>query len=302
MKLSEDRFRQAVDFMKSRARPLEKALYACYFEGVAAAGVLDELAKFQNGDGGFGHGLEPDIRLDDSSVIATTIAFQRFRELKAPADHPMIAKACRYLLSTYDAQHLNWPIIPSNIDDAPHAPWWVHGGDLEKSMSNPRAEISGYLHDYPQHFPKEMREVVTESVVNYLLSQPDQMEMHDLLCYIRLWETQNPPEITKTMVLEKLSRIVDNAVERNPEEWKNYGLPPLAVIATPESPFAGAFADEIPRNLDFIIESQSEGGTWGPNWSWGDQWADVWEQAKRDWTGYLTLENLRKLRAFGRIE
>jgi hypothetical protein len=138
--------------------------------------------------------------------------------------------------------------------------------------------------------------------MDYLLNLPDQMEMHDLLCYIRLWETQSLPENTKTALLEKLMRIVNHVVERDSRQWKNYGLPPLAVIASPESQFAGSFAGEIQQNLDFIIESQSEAGTWGPNWSWGDQWADEWEQAKRDWTGCLTLENLRKLRAFGRIQ
>ncbi len=71
------------------------------------------------------------------------------------------------------------------------------------------------------------------------------------------------------------------------------------MIASPESPFADGFGDAIQQNLDFIIENQSEDGTWGPNWSWG---GDAWEQANRDWTGVLTLDNVRKLRAFGRIE
>ncbi len=300
--LTKANYDKAVTFLKRDARPLERALYAFHFAGAPAAAALDELARFQNNDGGFGHGLEPDIRLDDSSVIATTLAFQRFRELKTPADHPMIAQACRHLLDAYDTRHINWPIIPPNIDDAPHAPWWVRDGDLEKSMSNPRAEIAGYLHDYAAHFPDEMRETVTQSVVGYLLSQPDKMEMHDLLCYIRLWETPILPEDSKAQILEKLKRIVDNTVECNPEAWKGYGLPPLAVISSPESPFADSFADAIQQNLDFLIESQDEAGAWGPNWSWGDQWPDAWEQARRDWTGQITLDNLRKLRAFGRIE
>jgi hypothetical protein len=300
--LTKANYDKAANYLTHSARPLEGALYTYHFEGAPATRVLDELVHFQNRDGGFGHGLEPDIRLGDSSVIATTIAFQRFRELKTPADHPMTVKACRYLLDSYDAQHLNWPIIPPNIDDAPHAPWWVHGGDLEKSMSNPRAEIAGYLHDYAKHFPKDIRQAVTQSVIDYLLSQPDRMEMHDMLCYIRLWETPTLPEDIKGTLLKKLRRIVDNTVERNPEAWKGYGLLPLAIISSPESPFADAFEDAVQHNLDFIIESQREDGTWGPNWSWGDQWPDAWEQARRDWAGQLTLDNLRKLRAFGHIE
>jgi hypothetical protein len=300
--LSKAHYEKAVDYLQHHARPLVQALYAYHFNGAPAADVLKELAKFQNSDGGFGHGLEPDIRLRDSSVIATTVAFQRFCELKLSADNPIVVKACHYLVDTYNAETLNWPIIPPNVDDAPHAPWWVHDGDLEKSKSNPCAEIAGYLNEYAQNFPQTMRENVTQSVTNHLLNHPDHMEMHDLLCYIRLSESPNLPEDTRSKLLGKLKRIVDNTVERNPEAWKNYGLPPLAVIASPDSPFADSFRNEIQRNLDFIIESQSEDGTWGPNWSWGDQWPEAWAQAKRDWTGHITLDSLQKLKAFGRIE
>jgi hypothetical protein len=298
--LSKSMYQKAVNYLTQDARTLDQALYAYHFEGAPASNVLDELAKYQNSDGGFGHGLEPDVRLKESSVIATTIAFQRFRELSA--DHPMVVKACRYLLDTYDAQRVNWPIIPPNIDDAPHAPWWTPGGDLERSMSNPRAEIAGYVNEYAEHFPETLRETVTPSVVTHLLDQPDEMEMHDLLCYIRLSETPNLPDDLKAKVLDKLTRIVNNTVERSPEAWSNYGLQPLAVISSPESPFADAFKDEIQHNLDFMIENQGDDGTWQPNWSWGGQWPDEWEQAKRDWTGVITLDNLRKLQAFRGIE
>ncbi len=299
--LTKSAYDKAVTFLNDQARPLEKALYATHFANAPASLVLDALSVFQNGDGGFGHGLECDIRLDDSSVIATTIAFQRFREINAPADHPVIQRACRYLLDQYDDQQVNWPIIPPNIDEAAHAPWWVHGGDLEKSKSNPRAEIVGYINDYPEYFSKEMCEKVTKAVATYLFSQPPHMEMHDLLCYIRFWEARNLPAAVRVAVLEQLQQIVENTVERRPEQWRNYSLPPLAVINSPESPFASLFQEEIEQNLDFIIELQDQDGTWGPNWTWGDQWAEIWPQAQQEWTGVLTLNNLRLLKAFGRI-
>ena len=47
-------------FMKI-ARPLEIACYNYHFEKGSANGVLKELSAFQNHDGGFGHGLEPDF-------------------------------------------------------------------------------------------------------------------------------------------------------------------------------------------------------------------------------------------------
>ncbi len=292
---------KAVDYLKTQARPLERALYAYHFESAPAADVLSELAHYQNADGGFGHALEPDMRLADSSVIQTSVAFQRLRDLKTPTDHPMVVNACRYLLNQYDDSRVDWPTFPANIDDAPHAPWWTLGGDLDKSPSNPRAEITGYLHTYASNFPDELRQKVTQSVMDYLMSQPDNMEMHDFLCYLRLLESDNLPEKIRARLLDKLTRIVNTIVVRDPAQWKAYGLPPLAVISDMDSPFAAAFKDVIPQNLDFIIENQSEAGLWEPNWTWGGMWPEVWEQAKRDWTGVMTLDALVKLRVFHRL-
>ncbi|MCD4685586.1 MAG: hypothetical protein K8S97_06590, partial [Anaerolineae bacterium] len=99
--LSQEHRNQAHSFLTTRARKLDRALYYFYFADGSPDTVLAELAKFQNPDGGFGHALEPDMRLADSSVIATTIAFQVFRELATSADHPLIERACAYLRATY---------------------------------------------------------------------------------------------------------------------------------------------------------------------------------------------------------
>lgn len=291
---------KANDCFEQTARPLEQKLYAYHFENGTAGDVLTELACFQNADGGFGHGLEPDVRLPDSSIIATTVAFQRLREIGAPADHPVIVNGCRYLMDTYDAKHLNWSIIPPSIDEAPHAPWWNYDGELMNRLANPRAEILGYLYDYPDHFPGVMRADLTKSVVDYLMTHPDDMEMHDLLCYVRLWETKNLPHETKTALFEKLKRIISHVVVRDPDQWRAYGLPPLTLIQSPESPFAEMFSEEIPQNLDFLMQSQSEDGCWYPNWSWGEDAAEAWQEARREWGGVLTLSNLRVFRAFNR--
>lgn len=299
--LSDAALDQTVQSFRHTARPLERALYTYHFQDGSAADVLDALSAFQNDDGGFGHALEADIRLADSSVIATSIAFQRLHELDAPADHPLVVKGCAYLLKTFDAETLNWPIIPVNIDDAPHAPWWVHGGDLEHSLSNPRAEIAGCLNAYPQHFPEALREQVTQAVVDHLMNHPDEMEMHDLQCYLRFYESPGLPEATTSMMLGKLKRLVDHVVSRDPAQWRSYGLPPLGVVASPESPFAEMYANEIPQNLDFLIDSRGADGVWEPAWVWGEPGDPAWAQAKKDWTGVITLENLKKLRAFGRI-
>ena len=302
--LSRLAYEKAVNYIKQNARPIDKALYAYHFEKGSMAAFLTELVAFQNADGGFGHALEPDLRLVDSSVIATTVAFQHFLSFELPGDHEMVRQACAHLLTTYDAQHVNWPIIPANIDDAPHAPWWNYDSNvMSKNPVNPRAEIVRYLHAYPEHFPTPMRNTVTQSVIDYLFSQPDDMDMFDLYCYIHLWKSEGLPKVTRSRIFDRLQQVVNNTVQRRPEDWKDYGLNPLSVASAPDSPFMNDMLREaVDQNLDFMIDAQNADGCWQPNWSWGEQWPAAWEQAKTEWSGLITLGNLRTLKAFGRID
>lgn len=299
-KLSAEAQQQIGAFMQSDAvRPLERALYAYHFSGGSAADVLAALTGFQNADGGFGHGLEADIRLPASSVIATSVAFQKLRDMGAPADHPLVVKGCRYLRDQYKPAAANWDIIPANVDDAPHAPWWVYGGGLSESRLNPHAEIAGYLHEYAEHFPADMREQVTKSILAHVESSGID-DMHDLFCVIRLYETKALPDSIKARLLPLLKTAVEKLVARDPASWAEYGLPPLGVVSSLDSPFAPLFTDELDANLDYVIEELGDSNHWSPSWTWGEPSA-AWEEAKREWSGVITLNNLVTLKTFGRL-
>ena len=292
---------RAASYIQGHARPLEIALYYYEFDGGPLEAVLAALAGFQNDDGGFGRALEPDLRLADSSVIATTIAFQLFRHLSLPAETPMPAQAAGYLLAAYDPARQFWPIIPPNVDQAPHAPWWTYKDEPQAYLANPRAEIVGYLHDYPDLFPHDLRQSLTAAAIAWIedLSQRGEaIEMHDLLCYIRLAESAGLPGQSKARLVETLRPMVKAAVAPDPAAWQAYGLTPLAVVSSPDSPFAAGLADLIPLNIDFILRTQSPDGSWAPAWNWAFADEAAWAKAERDIKGILTLNNLRLLAAF----
>ena len=304
MNLTPEALARAKAFISEQARPLEQRLYLYRCEGGAAGDVLGALAEFQNEEGGFGHGLEPDVRLADSSVIATTVALQILRDLGVGSEHQMVQRTMRYLLDTYAAEHKVWPIAPPNVDDAPHAPWWS-GGSLADSfgsyMANPRAEIVGYLWDYSELAPDALREELTAAVLSWLHEQADTVEMHDLLCYARLAETRSLPDDLRRQMLDVLMKVADRAVTKEPSAWSGYCLKPLTLATSPASPFAEVLADAIELNLDYEIERQQADGSWAPNWTWGDAFPETWEVAKREWSGVLTLATLRTLSSFGRV-
>lgn len=301
--LAPDRRAKAAEFMTSEVRPLERARYRFHFENAPAEDVYAALAAYQNGDGGFGHALEPDLRLPDSSALCTTIAFQIFREICPPDDHEQVVRGCAYLRDTFDAEHTVWWITPRNVDDAPHAPWWnYHDGraDPANHALNPRAEIAGYLHDYAKHFPDTVRARVTSAVIDHLLAL-DSTEMHDLLCVLRFYDTPSLPAAPRERMTGKLTELVRDTVEQDPAKWSGYNLQPLDVASTPESPFAALFGDAIEANLDARIAQQQADGSWPVPFAWGDQYPETWPQAKREWAGIMTLKNLRILDAYGRL-
>lgn len=76
MMLGRDRLEEALDLVDCDARPLDRAVARWLFRGRPVRDAADELRKLQNNEGGFGHGLEPDLELVESSVLATTIGRQ----------------------------------------------------------------------------------------------------------------------------------------------------------------------------------------------------------------------------------
>lgn len=304
MKLSADSQATARAFVFEQGRPLEQALYAFHFEEGSADAVVDALAAFQNSDGGFGHGLEPDLQLADSSAIVTTVGLQHLRDLKAGADNALVQRVIAYLLTTYDPSLQTWQIIPANVDDAPHAPWWAYDDELSQRwhgfLANPRAEIVGYLVEYAELVPPELLAELGEAVVVHLDANPH-LDMHDLLCYIRLMETEALPAALREHLLPKLAAAVDTAVARDATAWAEYGLQPLTVVSSPESPFAGLLADALPANLDYLVQQQGDDGAWAPNWSWFGLYDEAWPAAEQAWKGVLTVKALRQLHAFGRL-
>lgn len=305
-RLSRDAFERAARFMREDARPLEKALFAYHFERGSRTNVLAALVPYQNPDGGFGHGLEPDLRTPASSVIATITALDILRRIRADEDTPGLPAALAYLMAEYDVVSERWPIVPAAVEDAPHAPWWSYADSAENFRgfwANPRASVVAFLQQFIRLAPSPFTEGARQALVDDLMRYSQRMEMHDLMCFVELLETDGLPQEHYESILDKLSRAIPHSVALDPAEWDGYGLRPIQVAYHPGSPLANAIdTDVIDANLDFEIDRQEADGSWSPNWSWDFVDAEAWATAEREWRGILTLRTLKTLRAYGRID
>jgi len=300
--LTQAAFQRAKHFIMDRGRALDQKRFEFHFEDGSADAVLAALSPYQNDDGGFGHSLEPDIRTPASSAIVTTIGFQILREIQAPVDHILVRKGIQYFIDTYDESQQVWHIVPPEVDGAPHAPWWNYERTTEsfgRFLVNPRAEIVGYLHEFGDSVPTKLLKTVTTAVLEHLDSLPDEMEMHDVLCFVRLAETEVLSN--RDQVWAKLACAAAHGVARNVEQLTGYVLKPLWLVPSPESPLAAGLKDEVEMNLDFEIGQQGEDGSWSPNFSWDDQYPEAWRTAKKEWQSRITVDTLKTLKDFRRI-
>jgi hypothetical protein len=306
--LSREAFGRARQFLVTRARPLDRALYEHRFEGGSVEGVLVELARYQNEDGGFGHTLEPDIRTPSSSALATGIGLRILRELGCSADHPMVRRAVHYLLSTYDDESKVWRVVPHDANAHPHAPWWHdEGGSLARTFDGfliiPRAQIVALLCGYAALVPADWLAGVAGDTVAAIESAASLGTGggDDLTYAIDLAEAEGLAPDLRQRLVERVRAVVPEVVSRDPQQWSSYCLPPLKVVHSPQSLVADLLEGALQLHLDYTIEHQTPEGTWDPTWTWGERYPEVWPQARIEWRGEITLETLTTLQAFGRI-
>jgi len=305
MQFTREQQEKARAYLYTQARPVEAALYAYLFEGASNDAVVTALVPYQNPDGGFGHGFEPDFRLDASSALCTTFALQTLTAAQVAKSSPMVRDALRYFQQSYDPALSTWPLIPRHDNTAPRAPWWNDSDDAPKNGDtfrvNPLAEILGDFFRYGEGDAPAWLMPLLHDVTDYLSGRPVGKLGDDELCAMVLVDSPNLPEAQRAALLSTLLPITEQHVQRTPDAWANYGLQPYQIAVSPTSPFLPVVADVIDANLDYLITCQGDDGAWQPTWSWFGQYPDIWLTAEREWKGILTLHILQALRNFGRL-
>ncbi len=290
-------FKLAQHFMKNHARPLERALYEYEFEATNYKKALQELIAFQNPDGGFGHGLEPDLRCNESSALATTYALGILGELPAFEEKKnVVCQALDYFITSYQDDHTGWDIIPVEAERSPRAIWWQYGV-FSDNWGNPNADIVGFFIQYRDLVTYEKLDMLIDYAIQHLLETCDLAEMHELFCYLRLYEQLKLNTKKRTKIEDRLQRFINNCVIADPAKREGYVAGPLQIIDSPKSTHYRKFANILPMELDHLIGQQATDGAWAPNWEW-HQYENDWPIAEKEWKGILTLQALRILRNF----
>jgi hypothetical protein len=301
LKLSKAKFEKAAEYIVTKGRKLEIALFNYYFRNASLEEVLTELEKYQNKDGGFGNCIESDVRLEVSNSFSSSVAFQILCDLNVCSSNSLVKGGIKYLVQNYKPDFRGWLFFPPEVDEVPRAIWWNYDANINNKYNcNPSAEIAGYLARYPELAPEHLVVEAVNAAMEYLESNIETLNMHDIFCYQRL--AKELPDNKRLMVLEKLKKRVPAVIEFDPEKWTGYAARPLSFIHSPSDCLSGIVDNSyLAKNLDYLIKEQTADGCWAPRWNWC-RFDEEWKIAEQEWKGHITLENLRILNSFDRME
>lgn len=305
-KLKKDIFSQASDSIRENARPLEKLIYEDYFQQPCVDKIISELKKYQNPDGGFGNGIESDFRLPLSSPMATSGAFQHLCKIdKHEESIKMIKSGISYFENTFNPERNGWFVLPKEVNDYPHAPWWHY--DEAKGMTvidlnwgNNSAEIIGYLYKYREFVSDLNVDELLSYAMDYWKNKTNFDSDAEILCYIRL--SKLVPDRYAQVVEDRITEGIQQLICTEIGDWQEKYVPkPLDFVTNPKSQRYGINEELIEKNLDLWVDIITENKKIVPTWEWSN-YESEWQKARKEWIGLLTLDGLICLDSFGRIE
>ncbi len=295
---------RAFDYLARQGRPLDGAVARFTLREGPIGAVLEALAGFQNGDGGFGQALEPDFRLPASSPMATSVAFELLRELAAPIDHELVKRGIAYLIECYEPAIGGWQDVPPGVNDHPHAPWWHHEPGRrygpQGHWGNPCAALAAALWRHAPLVPDTLLTEVTRAGLAALADDEAPLREYVARGYEALGRTCGDREAA-AVFRARVVRDAPSAVATDPERWKVEAFQPVWLVRDADDPLAASLRDVLEANLDFLIARQTDAGCWEPNWIWFGQPEEAFAEARRDWSSEQTALLLRIFSGHGRL-
>jgi hypothetical protein len=283
----------ASDFMAAHARLLDRRRFELLNGQTDPSAVLAALRAYRNPDGGYGYGLEPDLRAPESQPAAALHAFEVFAEV-APATAPEAAELCDWL----DAIALPDGGLPFALPiDAPggSAPFWAHADPHAFSLQI-TAIVAAHANRVAAHDPAVAAHPWLARATSCCLAAIDALEAapaaYELAFAVRLLDAVHDRDAAAPALLARLGEYVPGdgrlrVVGGLPDET----LWPLDLAPEPGRP-ARTILDEatVAADLDRLAGEQDEDGGWSVDFQ------SYSPAAALEWRGYATVRALSVLR------
>ena len=329
--LSKENFDKATKYIKNNADVINLAWYAYNFEGMSSDKFIDELAKYQYDNGGFG-GLVYEYEYNGPTLHDTEHAFRYILYLKekTPADHPVIQKMMKYVLLKYRADIGYWgDVLEPQVNDSAHVWWWTYGEDEFKPIEdenerikqydpNGHAALAAFVALYSELVPDDLYQDIIKYPVQKILRYYDENSPlfkksstddyfnddisvpYNMKCF-----QQFVACLKDTVLADKLAKILCQhptaCMQLDFAKWENgYEELPCDIVVTPDSIIYPTVKDLVDESLSYLIRQQGDDGAWHLNFSFGE--GEAFRKLELAFEMHLTTLILAELGRFGRIE
>lgn len=274
-------------FLLTHARVLEKRRFNVLCGTDAPESVIQTLAGYQNPDGGYGHGLEPDVRSRFSETTSTLVALEHLSE-HGGLENAAANQALSWVGSIIDSDGSVPFILPVSMSSA-RAPW------MQPSTSQNHLTFGFVALARRAHSELAWLQSATRWCWEQIDAK-DQLQGHMLKNALRFLDTHSDdPRSTSSLARIKPLIREDGSIPV-PGGTAEEKLTPLMLSPHPRSFSRALFTDQqIADDLNALEAGQQADGGWTFDWL---EWCPA---QGLDWRGVRTLEAVALLSSHHRL-
>jgi hypothetical protein len=287
----------AADFMAAHARILDRRRFELRTGETDRSGVLAALDAYRNPDGGYGWGLEPDLRSPESQPAPAWHAFEVLEEI-APETAPQAIALCDWLESIALADGGLPFALPLGLT-AGSARWWTESDPAASSLQI-TAITTAAAQRVATRDPAVAGHPWLERATSYCLDAiraiDEEPFAYVLAFSVHLLDAVHDSRPEAAELLHKLgSYIPADGRLRVRGGAENEMLKPLDVAPYPDRPARALLSDDaISADLDRLAAEQQDDGGWVVDF------VSSSPAGALEWRGYATVRALDILRRNGR--
>jgi hypothetical protein len=280
-------------FMAQHARLLDRHRFGVIVDGDPPEGALAALSAYRNADGGYGWGLEPDLRSTTSQPGPALHAFEVFADI-LPATSPTAVELCDWLASV-TLPDGGLPFALPLDDPAGTAPFWAEADPTVSSLQI-TAVVAENAHRVAagdgavaSHGWLERATDFCIGVIDALDETPAAMEM---AFTVRMLDAAHDAMPRAEEALAKLAEhIPPTGLLPVTGGIEGETMKPLDFAPFPGGPARELFSPEvISGDLDRLAEGQQDDGGWTVDY------ASYSPAAALEWRGHATVRALTILK------
>jgi hypothetical protein len=284
--------------MAGHARVLDRRRFELLMNRTDPTAVLAALDGYRNPDGGYGWGMEPDLRSPESQPGGALHALEVLAEA-GPAGAPQALALCDWLESVTLPDGGVPFALPLTVT-AGSAPWW-QGADPAVSALQITSAVASAAWRVAAHDPAVAAHPWLERATRYCLTAIEAMDQEPFAYVLEFsvgfLDAVHDSHPEAAGLLRGLGKYIpaDGRV-RVAGGTENETLHPLGFAPYPGRPARELFAPEvISADLDRLAAGQHDDGGWTVDF------ATISPAGALEWRGYVTVQAVEVLRRNGRI-